>query len=195
MIPLISALIGWLTNRVAIQMLFHPRKPWKCGPICIHGLVPKRQEEIARTTGEVVERELLNSHILRKELQEIDLSPYLEGYAAKLVHEGVGPRLRGIPVLGSFVNDRILGSLERIAVEEMTKAAPSLVQQFANEAELHFSVKDLIADRIRNYELEQLEQLVRSLAKREFRAIELLGGVLGFLIGLVQSLILFTVAL
>jgi uncharacterized membrane protein YheB (UPF0754 family) len=191
LIPLISGLIGWLTNRVAIQMLFHPRKAWSLGPVRIQGLVPKRQEELAQTTGEIVERELLNSHILRKELQEIDLGPYLETYATSLIHDGVAPRLRAIPLLGSFVNDRILASLERIAAEEMIKAAPALVAKFSTEAELHFRVKDLIADRIRNYDLDQLESLVRSLASREFRAIEILGGVLGFIIGLAQTLILF----
>lgn len=191
LIPLISALIGWSTNRLAIHMLFHPRKPWQLGPFKLMGLIPRRQEEIATTSGDIIERELLGSHVLREELLEIDFAPFLERHASQLVYQGVAPRLRAIPLLGSFINDKILAALERIAIEELTKAAPSILHQFADEAERHFKVRDIIAARIRAFDLDQLEQVVRSIAAREFRAIEWLGAIVGFLIGCLQLLLFF----
>ncbi|MCD8481309.1 MAG: DUF445 family protein [Verrucomicrobia bacterium] len=189
-IPIISALIGWSTNRLAIHMLFHPRKPLRFGPLTIQGLIPRRQDEIAVTTGTIIEKELLSSHVLRQELLEIDFAPFLQRHASQLVYEGVAPRLRAIPLLGSFINDKILAALERIAVEELTKAAPSILSQFADEAERHFRVSDIIAARIKALDLVQLEQVVRSIAAREFRAIEYLGAVVGCLIGCLQVVLL-----
>jgi len=34
LIPVISGFIGWVTNWVAIKMLFHPRKPYTPGTVC-----------------------------------------------------------------------------------------------------------------------------------------------------------------
>ena len=46
-VPLISAMIGYLTNVVAIKMLFHPREPIRMLGLEIQGLLPRRQEAIA----------------------------------------------------------------------------------------------------------------------------------------------------
>ncbi|NPV27094.1 MAG: DUF445 family protein [Firmicutes bacterium] len=49
-IPLISALIGWLTNVIAIRLLFRPVEPIKL-PLLnyeLQGLIPRRQAEIAK---------------------------------------------------------------------------------------------------------------------------------------------------
>jgi uncharacterized membrane protein YheB (UPF0754 family) len=51
-------------------------------------------------------------------------------------------------------------------------------------------VKQLVEDRINSLDLDELERLVHRIAANEFKRIELLGGVLGFLIGLIQLLLL-----
>jgi uncharacterized membrane protein YheB (UPF0754 family) len=56
LIPIISALIGWLTNRVAIRMLFHPQNSINILGIKIQGLVPAKQKEMAQKFGEVVRK-------------------------------------------------------------------------------------------------------------------------------------------
>ena len=52
LIPIISALIGWLTNWVAIRMLFHPRKPILIGNFKLQGLIPRRQPDIAEQAAD-----------------------------------------------------------------------------------------------------------------------------------------------
>ena len=60
LIPLISALIGYVTNVVAIRLLFWPRKPINLGLYELQGLLPKRQAEIAVSVGDLVEEQLLS---------------------------------------------------------------------------------------------------------------------------------------
>ena len=43
----ICAFIGWITNFIAIKMLFHPRTPVQIGSLTIQGIFPKRQKALA----------------------------------------------------------------------------------------------------------------------------------------------------
>ena len=71
--PFITAGIGWLTNWVAIQMLFHPRKS-----ICVffwhwQGLIPRRQKQLAAESAEIIEREILQQHMILHEIKVIEV--------------------------------------------------------------------------------------------------------------------------
>ena len=61
LMPVIAAFIGWGTNVLAIRMLFWPRKPIRIPLIGYEfcGLLPKRQSDIARSIGEIINDELL----------------------------------------------------------------------------------------------------------------------------------------
>ncbi|NDC78344.1 MAG: DUF445 family protein, partial [Chitinophagia bacterium] len=53
-IPVISAFIGWVTNWVAIKMLFHPRRPIRFLGLTVQGIFPKRQRQFAERLGRMV---------------------------------------------------------------------------------------------------------------------------------------------
>ncbi|MBQ7152591.1 MAG: DUF445 family protein [Clostridia bacterium] len=68
--PLIGAAIGWLTNYLAVKMLFHPYKPWHIGKLKIPltpGIIPKRRHHLARAIGDAVQGTLLTQEDLRSE--------------------------------------------------------------------------------------------------------------------------------
>ena len=187
--PFITAAIGWLTNWVAIKMLFHPRVPvriffWKW-----QGLIPRRQLQLACESAEIIEREILQQHMILNEIKKINLEPYLEKTAHTLVWERIGPQLRAIPLLGSFVNDGILARFEVIACAEIKNEAGPLIEKVATQFEASVDLKEMIENNIAAFDLERLESIVNAVAKREFRTIEALGAVLGFVIGCLQLLL------
>ncbi|MGK0309602.1 MAG: uncharacterized membrane protein YheB (UPF0754 family) [Lentimonas sp.] len=184
--PFITATIGWVTNWLAIKMLFHPRKPLRLFFWKWQGLIPRRQQQLAAESAEIIEREILQQHLILSEIKKIELSPYLEKTAKKLVWERIGPELRAIPLLGNFINDGILAKFETIATAEIKKESGPLVEQVATEFESSVDLKSLIENNIAAFDLQRLEEIVNHVATREFRAIERLGAVLGFLIGCVQ---------
>ncbi len=184
--PLLTALIGWLTNKVAIDMLFHPRKPIRIMGFHLHGLIPKRQMELAAEAAELIERELVQQHLLLQQIRGIDLDPYLNATAKTLVWERIAPRLRDMPLIGNFVSDKILTSLEQLAADEMKREAGPLMERIALQFESDFHVRDIITRNIESFDLDRLEAVVRSIAKREFKTIEYMGALLGGLVGCVQ---------
>jgi len=185
-IPFFTALIGWLTNKVAIKMLFRPRYPVNVFAWRWQGLIPRRQKEIARRSAEIIEKELLTHHFLREQIKGIDLDPYLKAFAARLVREGIGDRLRSIPLLGAFINDDTLVTLENVAAEEMAAHSNSLTDVIADQAEQNMQIRQYVEDQISGFDLEKLEEVVHQIANREFRTIELLGGLIGFIVGVAQ---------
>jgi uncharacterized membrane protein YheB (UPF0754 family) len=187
--PFITAAIGWLTNWVAIKMLFHPREPMNLLLFKWQGLIPRRQQQLAAEAAEIIEREILQQHMILHEIKKIDLSPYLEDAAHKLVWDRIGPQLKAIPLLGSFISENTLAKFEVIAKEEIKAEAGPLVEKVATEFESSVDLKQMIEDNIAAFDLERLESIVNAVAKREFRTIERLGAVLGFIIGCLQVLL------
>ena len=55
--PLVGAFIGYLTNRVAIRMLFRPLKAWHLGGIKIPmtpGVIPSKRHQLADNIGTII---------------------------------------------------------------------------------------------------------------------------------------------
>lgn len=189
-IPLITAFIGWITNRVAIRMLFRPRKPVRVLGYHWQGLIPKRQKDIARRSAEIIEREVLSQNLLRKELEAVDFEEYIASFTSRVIHDKLGDRLRAVPILGNLLNEPTLRKLAELAGQEMKKQAPYLKHRLSAEMEARIPIRELIESRVAAFELDKLEDLVNKVAGQEFRAIERLGAVLGFLVGLIQLIIL-----
>jgi uncharacterized membrane protein YheB (UPF0754 family) len=188
--PFLTAAIGWLTNWVAIQMLFHPRQPRRLLWIQWQGLIPRRQQQLAAEAAEIIEREILQQHMILHEIKKVELGPYLQEAAHKLVWDRIGPQLQSIPLLGSFINDSALARFEVIAKEAIQAEAAPLIEKVATEFEASVDLKQMIEDNIAAFDLARLETIVNQVAQREFRTIERLGAVLGFLIGILQVALL-----
>ncbi len=187
-VPLISAFIGYLTNVVAIKMLFHPREPIKILTFEFQGLLPRRQEEIAHKIGEVVERELLSVD----DLVDRFGTPEMQDKIVKIISERVRARLEeAVPRLIPHNLTRVLADLvEGILVRESRSLVSQIIESASQQMTAEIRVSEIVQDRIQAFEVSQLEGLVKEVASKELRGIEVLGGVLGFLIGLVQVAII-----
>lgn len=185
-IPFISALIGYLTNIIAIRLLFYPREPVRL-PLLgwqIQGLLPKRREDLARDVGKVIEQELLPLDNLLTCLHSPEVQSQVAGATSEMV---AGRLVAGIP---PFVPRRLVQAVEDAARSVIQKEVPAIFERVSYQLKdllrNEISVADLVEERIRQYELSDLERLINGVAHRELRQIEWLGGIIGFLIGLIQ---------
>ncbi|RIN22941.1 DUF445 domain-containing protein, partial [Staphylococcus succinus] len=78
----IGALIGGVTNVIAVRMLFHPFKTYyifnKRVPFT-PGLIPKRRGEVASKIGQVVEEHLLTESLIKSKLNAPASRSAIEG--------------------------------------------------------------------------------------------------------------------
>jgi uncharacterized membrane protein YheB (UPF0754 family) len=66
----VSGLIGFLTNWIAITMLF---KPADKRPLLGHGLIPAQKNRIAFRLAQAVSEDLINPEIIKKKIHESDI--------------------------------------------------------------------------------------------------------------------------
>ena len=88
--PVVGGAIGYLTNYIAIRMLFHPHRAVYIGKWRVPltpGLIPKEQPRIAKSIGEVISRELLNADTLREVLTSDETVEKVRGALTNLVEE------------------------------------------------------------------------------------------------------------
>lgn len=186
LLPLVGALIGYGTNRLAVGMIFRPIEPRRILGFTFQGLVGRRQPELARSIGNVVGDHLLQPEDLEGVLETIDLEPMVEqAFAA-----GLEPKLaefRRMPLVGALLTDERVGDLRAQAVKGVMEQREVLVAGFQQALDEGLDVHRIVEEKVASFPIARLEELIVEVAAKELRAIEVLGGVLGGLIGLIQA--------
>ena len=72
-LPFISAFIGWITNCIAIRMLFRPLYPVNILGLKIQGVAPRRRHELTEGIANAVEKALVSVEDVAGVLESIDL--------------------------------------------------------------------------------------------------------------------------
>jgi len=78
----IGATIGFVTNYVAIKLLFRPYKPIKLGNLIIfpQGVIPREKHSLAKKVGEVVKRYILSEEEIRKIVTSKEVKEEIEAF-------------------------------------------------------------------------------------------------------------------
>ena len=78
--PLIGAFIGYLTNKIAIKMLFRPLRPYRILGIRIPmtpGVIPARRRQLGENIGKMVGSHLLTGKDVRRALEKDSFQKHL----------------------------------------------------------------------------------------------------------------------
>ena len=190
-LPLIGALIGWLTNYIAIKMLFHPRREVKIFFIPVQGVFPKRQKDFARKLGEIVSQELVSIQDLTAHLKEKATSEAIINHIALRLEEGIASRLpRAFPMLAMLMSNDMAGKIKGFLLQQIGSLNEELIDKLSGQLEEELDVHRIVEERVAAFSSDKLEEILYSIMRREFKFVELVGAVLGFLIGVVQVLML-----
>lgn len=187
LIPFIAAFIGYFTNWIAIKMLFHPKEPINVLGITIQGIFPKRQKQFAQKLGVLVANELLHFDEIAEKLkdpQQLEsLTPTIEAH----IHTFLEVRLKEkIPVIAMFVTGKTLDKIRDGMMEEINTLLPQIITQYTDSLSEQIDVEKIVTEKVANFSSDKLEEILTAIMKKEFQFVEILGGVLGFIIGLLQ---------
>lgn len=185
----IGGIIGYVTNVVAIKLIFRPIKPIKI-PIInkeIIGLIPKRKNEIANNIGEIVQKEFISlDEILENIITEEDKENVVE-YIKVKIKVIINEKMAFAP---SAIKNIIQGYVSEAIENEIKQSIDDLSEEVIRKANKRIDIGKMVEDKINNLDLYELEEIILRIAKNELKHIEILGLVLGFLIGVVQGLII-----
>jgi uncharacterized membrane protein YheB (UPF0754 family) len=94
-----------------------------------------------------------------------------------------------IPLLSMFINDNSLASIKRGIVSEIEHLFPVLITHMTAGLKDELNVEKMVIEKVSAFSSDKLEEILKAIMSREFRFVEILGGVLGFIIGLIQVLL------
>lgn len=187
LIPFISAFIGWFTNWIAIKMLFHPKNPVKVLGMTIQGIFPKRQQQFAQKLGVLVATELLHFNDIASKLKDPkqleSVTPYIEEHIDTFLRVKLQEKL---PVVSMFIGDSTIGKLKEGMMEEINGLLPEVIGKYADNLSQKMDIEKMVTDKVANFSSDKLEEILTAIMSKEFRFVEVIGGVLGFIIGLIQ---------
>ena len=186
----ISATIGWITNWVAIKMLFRPHKEINFGLFKIQGLIPKRRAEIGSGIANIIQNELISVKDVISNIDREEFSKRLDSSIDKVLEKNLKAKVKEkFPVLQMFFTDRMAKDVSNTIKDIIMENQEKIFEIFSNYVEENINFEVIISDKISNFSLNKLEEIITLLAKKELKHIEVIGAILGGLIGVAQYLI------
>ncbi len=190
-VPIISAIIGWMINMLAIKMLFHPRKPKRIFGITFQGILPKRQAEISEKIGKLVSQQFLSLIDIEQKISNPEnlksVMPMIEDH----VDDFLRIKLKNeMPVVSMFIGDKTITSLKTVFMQEIQILFPQVIKQFAGNLIKEQDLEKIVVQKLKSFSSQKLETLINQSLSKELRFVEIIGAIAGFFIGLVLVLII-----
>ena len=187
---LISGAIGWITNWVAIKMLFRPHKEINLGLFKIQGLIPKRKAEIGTGIASIIQNELISVKDVISNIDREEFSKRLNSLIDDVLDKNLKKKVKEkFPLLQMFFTDKVAKDVGNTIKDIVMENQEKIFEIFSNYAEENIDFEVIISDKISNFSLDKLEEIITLLANKELKHIEVIGAILGMLIGAVQYLI------
>ncbi|TWI78313.1 uncharacterized protein DUF445 [Lacibacter cauensis] len=187
LIPIISAFIGWVTNWVAIKMLFHPRNPVNILGMKVQGIFPKRQQQFAEKLGKLVSRELLSFDEIEAKITNPDnlkkVMPTVEAHIDHFLRVKLGETM---PMISMFIGDKTIEKLKAVFMDELEILFPKFMKDYSVTLKQQLDLEAIVTEKVKAFSSDKLEEILYQVMAKEFRFVEIIGAVLGFLIGIFQ---------
>jgi uncharacterized membrane protein YheB (UPF0754 family) len=190
-LPIIAALTGWITNFLAIKMLFHPRKKIKIGPVSIQGIFPKRKKMLAEKLGKIVSKELFSFQDIKDRFTHTSTANEINKVLDEKLEDFLEVKLRELlPMISIFLKKEKKEKIKNTLHEEFQNILPDILNKYSEKLEHDIDVEQIVIRKVDAFSSDKLESILYSIMRKEFKYIELLGGILGFMIGIIQVLLL-----
>ena len=186
-LPIAGTVVGYMTNWLAIWMIFEPVRPRKVGPFRMHGLFLRRQPEAADIYAGIIADDIVTLENIGDELLQGPRSDRTRHMISNALRPAVD-RASGVaqPAVRQAVGPREYDAIrETVAVEAVEYTMTPLRDPEFNATQ-SAAVRELIAERMRELPSEDFSELLRSAMREDEWLLVLHGAVLGFGAGLLH---------
>lgn len=169
-LPVAGAVVGYVTNWIAIKLLFEPAEPVEFGPLVLQGLFESRQPEVSDEFAQFMQSRVLTS------------SQLLGALANQNERE-----------LYEFLRRQLPPPIPRHIVQAAVEAIRRVAANPEEHAELHAYITDALeiektlSSRLKVLSPKNFEDLLHPVFQEDEIILIVVGGILGALAGLVQT--------
>lgn len=164
---LLGAIVGYVTNWIALKWIFEPLIPTQCGPFLLQGLFLRRQNAVSEEFSSYISSNILTS---RRVWQSILSEPNL-GEFNKIIRRNI-PFLSGVQL--AAITNHLRSSLSN---------SQHALHQYINQ---RLDLQRLLIERMKQLTPAEFEQVLHPIFQEDEVILIAAGGVLGFLAGGLQ---------
>ena len=188
-LPVCGVVVGWVTNLLAIYMIFEPVQPRRLGPLLLHGLFLRRQGEVAGTYAAIIADDIVTIGNIGEQLMHGPRSDRTRGMLEASLRPAVD-RAAG----GAVTREAVRLAVGRrqyetirtsVAAEAARYTMTPLTDPEFNRRQSD-RVEELLGRRMREMSYPDFVELLRSAIRQDEWLLYLHGAVLGFGAGLVH---------
>lgn len=191
-LPVAGFLVGWVTNYLALKVIFRPLKPRKFLCWTVHGIFLKRQQEASATFARVVCTEILHTKAI---WDAIFIGPLSTNFFAmlrahtlvfteKLVAE-IKPL--AIAAMGADTFARMKEDIAQKVIDNI----PSVIDQSYEYTQEALDMENTIRSRMQALPAPEFEGVLHPAFEEDEIQLIALGGLLGAIVGIIQIFTLF----
>lgn len=179
-LPVGGAVVGYVTNWIALKWIFEPLNPQRFGPFILQGLFLKRQREVTNefvnymTTNVLYSKELWRSILLAPKNYKKFLY-YIQSNLPSLVF----PK-ETIELIGTIIKDNLLSK------EGNSRFIGTRIHRYIDNT---LQLKTLLTKRMNALSPKEFEQVLHPIFQEDELTLIIAGGVLGMLAGYGQMLL------
>jgi uncharacterized membrane protein YheB (UPF0754 family) len=187
LLPIAGVIIGYVTNLLAIKMIFEPTEPLRLGPFKLHGLFLRRQPEVADVYAGIISDDIVTIGNIGDDLLYGPRSDrtrrMIEDAMRPSLDSAVGTVQPAVRVaVGTSTYDAIR---ESVATEAVEYTMTPLTDEEFNRRQ-SAAVRKLVSARMREMSYPDFAELLRTAMREDEWLLYLHGAVLGLAGGLIH---------
>lgn len=184
-IPLISAIVGWCTNFLALKMMFYPIEFIGFKPFFgWQGLIPAKRQEMAEIEVELVLGKLLSVQELGSRIDSKELTKAIQRRLKQVLRRIVNDAMReSAPQLWASLPVQGKNLLYARIEADMPNVINNMVNDFKYNIEEIVDIKELVVGKLVEYP-ELINEIFLKSGAKEYPFIERSGFWFGLLFGL-----------
>ncbi len=191
-LPVAGLLVGYLTNWIALKMIFQPQQPRKILGYTFHGLFHKRQQEVARDYGTLVSQELITPANIFEALLKGPYSDKLFAFIQQRVTATLDETTKlAKPFVALTMGSRTYNEIKTDIVDAVMYELPDTMHSIVHYAEDAMDLKDTIITRLAALPPDRFEGMLRPAFEEDEWMLIAVGAALGLAVGFFQLFVMF----
>ncbi len=186
-IPIISGIVGWGTNVLALKMTFYPLEFWGIKPFLgWQGIIPSKAEKMAKISVNLWTTKLIDVKELFAQLDPNQVAEEMRPQFDKISKEIMDEIMeKQYPDVWQKIPD----SVKRMTYARISRDMPDVVSEIMEEVKENiedvFNIEEMVVQRLTS-DKQLMVEMFLNCGKEEFKFIERSGFYFGFLFGIIQ---------
>jgi len=189
LIPPIAAIVGWFTNVLAVEMMFHPLEFVGFRPLRLgwQGIVPANAVPLAKVSTEIITTKLIN---LKMVFEDFDASGFASGNLDAALDQMTDQVIaetaaKYAPEMWAGMPDQAKQQVRAMVRSEVEQVAVKILADVGDNIDDIIPLKDIVIDTAKKNK-KLIGEMFQTVGAQEFKFIKRSGLYFGFLFGVAQ---------